>query len=339
MDMHSVILLLLARAASPIDLAPLSKLRAVSLARPPESRLIAAKLEDSHVAIWKWKEATMGDGAGAACTGVERALAERVKAATGGEAIVLSTCARLDVYSYSDVEDLAAIVSSDIGGAATAWRAARLFAPRYATPVEPILASRCGADAARHVFEVACFAGLERCEFDPFDSHQAHVVKQIKAAFDDAAQNNGPCGTRLSALLRLALETGKAARDGKSVRAINSLRGKALDAVALATARQEVAAAVEAKVLEPAVLKAAEAYAALDAGPRLRELSELADAAVADAIRSAPSAAAREADLTRAARKALHGPLMRVRAGEAVLAEEASNDVRAAVAEALATTV
>ena len=41
----------------------------------------------------------------------------------------------------------------------------------------------------------------------------------------------------------------------------------------------------------------------------------------------------------RAARKALHGPLMRVRAGEAVLAEEASNDVRAAVAEALATTV
>ena len=83
--------------------------------------------------------------------------------------------------------------------------------------------------------------------------------------------------------------------------------------------------------------EAQRAYAALDAGPRLRELSELADAAVAEAIRSAPSAASREADLTRAARKALHGPLMRVRAGEAVLAEDASNDVRAAVAEALAT--
>ena len=70
----------------------------------------------------------MGDGAGAACTGVERALAERVKAATGGEAIVLSTCARLDVYSYADADkDLAAIVSSDIGGAATQWRAARLI--------------------------------------------------------------------------------------------------------------------------------------------------------------------------------------------------------------------
>ena len=41
----------------------------------------------------------MGDGAGTACTGVERALAERVQAATGGEAIVLSTCARLDVYN------------------------------------------------------------------------------------------------------------------------------------------------------------------------------------------------------------------------------------------------
>ena len=87
------------------------------------------------------------------------------------------------------------------------------------------------------------------------------------------------------------------------------------------------------------MLKAAEAYAALDAGPQLRALSELADAAVAEAIRSAPSAASREADLTRAARKALHGPLMRVRAGEAVLAEDASADVRAAVAEALATAV
>ena len=115
--MHRVTLALLV-VAQALDLAPLSKLRAVSLARPPESRLIAGKLDDSHVALWKWKEATMGDGAGAACTGVERALAERVKAATGGEAIVLSTCARLDVYSYSDVEDLAAIVSGDIGGAA-----------------------------------------------------------------------------------------------------------------------------------------------------------------------------------------------------------------------------
>ena len=122
--MHRVTLVLV--VAQALDLAPLSKLRAVSLARPPESRLIAGKLDDSHVAIWKWKEATMGDGAGAACTGVERALAERVKAATGGEAIVLSTCARLDVYSFSDADkDLAAIVSSDIGGAATAWRAAR----------------------------------------------------------------------------------------------------------------------------------------------------------------------------------------------------------------------
>ena len=179
--MQSLALALLV-VAQALDLAPLSKLRAVSLARPPESRLIAGKLDDSHVALWKWKEATMGDGAGAACTGVERALAERVKAATGGEAIVLSTCARLDVYSFSDVEDLAAIVCTDIGGAATSWRAAKLFAPRYDGPVEPILASRCGADAARHVFEVACFAGLERCEFDPFDSHQAHVIKQVKAA-------------------------------------------------------------------------------------------------------------------------------------------------------------
>ena len=94
-----LLLLVLARTASPLDLAPLAKLRAVSIARPPESRLLSAKLDDASVAIWKWKEARMGDGAGAACTGVERALAERVRTATGGETMVLSTCARLDVYS------------------------------------------------------------------------------------------------------------------------------------------------------------------------------------------------------------------------------------------------
>ena len=63
--MHRLTLALLV-VAQALDLAPLSKLRAVSLARPPESRLIAAKLDDSDVALWKWKEATMGDGAGAA---------------------------------------------------------------------------------------------------------------------------------------------------------------------------------------------------------------------------------------------------------------------------------
>ena len=224
-------------------------------------------------------------------------------------------------------------MADDVGGRATRWRASRFLAPRYASPAAPALASRCGADAARHVFEVACFAGLERCEFDPFDSHQAHVVKQIKAAFDDAARDQGPCGPRLSALLRLALETGKGARDGRSCRQINKLRGKALDGVALASARLDVAVAVEATVLEPAVRKAAASFAALDAAPRLRELSDIADAAVADALRSAPEAASREATLTRAAKKALHGPLTRVRAGEAVRAE----DVRAAIAEALAT--
>ena len=172
--------------------------------------------------------------------------------------MVLSTCARLDVYSYATNNvDLAAIVADDVGGRATRWRASRFLAPRYARPAAPALASRCGADAARHVFEVACFADLEQCEFDPFDSHQAHVVKQIKAAFDDAARDQGPCGLRLLALrllalLRLALETGKGARDGRSCRQINKL---------------DVAAAVEEKVLEPAVRKAAASFAALDAAP------------------------------------------------------------------------
>ena len=195
-----LLLFVLARTASPLDLAPLAKLWAVSLARPPESRLLSAKLDDASVAIWKWKEATMGDGAGAACTGVERALAERVRAATGGEALVLSTCARLDVYSYAaNDSDLAAIVADDIGGRATRWRASRFLAPRYERPAEPALASRCGADAARHVFEVACFAGLERCEFDPLDSHQAHVVATRVKSNGDAIDGVGRLGIRTHA--------------------------------------------------------------------------------------------------------------------------------------------
>ena len=126
-------------------------------------------------------------------------------------------------------------------------QAAQLFAP-VRTTRGTYTGVEVRADAARHVFEVACLAGLEQSRVRPVRWSWAHVVKQA-AAFDDAAQNNGPCGTRLSALLRLALETGKAARDGKSVRAINTL-GAALDAVAVATAAR-MAAAVEDKVWPP----------------------------------------------------------------------------------------
>ncbi|KAK7231777.1 rab GTPase-activating protein [Aureococcus anophagefferens] len=182
--MRTCLALLLAPGAA---LDPLAKLQVVSLARPPESQLLSAKLSVDDVACWKWKEAAMGDGAGSSCNGVERALAQRLRA-DGGECVVLSTCARLDVYAYG-CGDVADAVAADVGGLASQFRRSRPFAPRYGdVDVRPHLAVATGAAAARHVFEVACFAGLEKCEFDPFDSHQAHVVKQVKAAFDDATR-------------------------------------------------------------------------------------------------------------------------------------------------------
>ncbi|KAH8076640.1 hypothetical protein JL721_658 [Aureococcus anophagefferens] len=298
--MRTCLALLLAPGAA---LDPLAKLQVVSLARPPESQLLSAKLSVDDVACWKWKEAAMGDGAGSSCNGVERALAQRLRA-DGGECVVLSTCARLDVYAYG-CGDVADAVAADVGGLASQFRRSRPFAPRYGdVDVRPHLAVATGAAAARHVFEVACFAGLEKCEFDPFDSHQAHVVKQVKAAFDDATRpgdgaDAAPVGPRLSALLRTALETGKAARDSRSCRAIGKLRGVALAGAALADARIEVAAAVSDGVVEPAVGKLADAFAARRRG--IRRLQRIGDAA-------APSPPAAGKAPRRAAKRALHEP-------------------------------
>ena len=334
-------------AASSALEAALGPLQVVSLARPPESRLLSGTLDEAAVATWKWKEATMGDGAGARCTGAERALAERVSASVGGgEAMVVSTCARLDVYACSSASELplADVVAADVGALATSWRGGRLFAPRYAGPVDllPELVARSGAGAARHVVEVAVFAGKERCEFDPFDSHQAHVLKQLKAAFDDAQKGGRDatvCGPRLSALLRTALEAGKLARDSRSCRALGKLRGLAATGVELAEARLAVAGVVDADVVDPAVAKAAAAWAALDAGPAIRRLSALADAAANDALAVVPAGDARaaaEAAARKAAKRVLHEPLTALRAGglppddDRILA-----DVRRAVGAAL----
>ena len=50
-------------------------------------------------------------------------------------------------------------------------------------------------------------------------------------------------------------------------------------------------------------------------------------------MRATPSAAKREAVLRKAAKRAIHAPMMRVRAGEAVLEEMVLEDVRRAVEE------
>ena len=330
--MRICLALLLAPGAA---LDPLAKLQVVSLARPPESQLLSAKLSVDDVACWKWKEAAMGDGAGSSCNGVERALAQRLRA-DGGECVVLSTCARLDVYAYG-CGDVADAVAADVGGLASQFRRSRPFAPRYGdVDVRPHLAVATGAAAARHVFEVACFAGLEKCEFDPFDSHQAHVVKQVKAAFDDATRpgdgaDAAPVGPRLSALLRTALETGKAARDSRSCRAIGKLRGVALAGAALADARMEVAAAVSDGVVEPAVGKLADAFAALDAAPGIRRLQRIGDAALAAELAALPPDKARAA--ARAAKRALHEPTLALRRGAAPDADDARllDDLRRAI--------
>ncbi|KAH8052797.1 hypothetical protein JL722_9931 [Aureococcus anophagefferens] len=184
--MRTCLALLLAPGAA---LDPLARLQVVSLARPPESQLLSAKLSVDDVACWKWKEAAMGDGAGSSCNGVERALAQRLRA-DGGECVVLSTCARLDVYAYGcgDVADAAARRRR----LASQFRRSRPFAPRYGdVDVRPHLAVATGAAAARHVFEVACFAGLRsgqgRARLAVLPRHrQAPGVALAGAALADA---------------------------------------------------------------------------------------------------------------------------------------------------------
>ena len=81
------------------------------------------------------------------------------------------------------------------------------------------------------------------------------------------------------------------------------------------------------------MVRAAESFRALDAGPRIRELNALADETVEDALRRAPSAAALEAAARKAAKRATHAPMMRLRAGEVVAIDVVVEDVRAAVAD------
>ena len=284
----------------------------------------------------------MGDGAGSSCTGEERALAKRVRAAVGGgscECLVLSTCARLDVYAIGpgfDGAGLAAAVAADVGGAATARRD-RPWGRGPPVDARGLLSVASGAAAAEHVLGVACFAGLPLGAFDPFDSHQAYVLSQVKAAFDDArAGSDPPIGPRLSALMRASLEAGKRARDRKSVSALGRLRGRTgADAAELMATRSDVAETVVAKVVAPAVEAYAASLEALDAAPALRRLTALADEAVAAEL-AGDATHDRAARL--AAKRAIHGRLVAVRAGATFDDADSAATlaaVRAAVRDAL----
>ena len=125
----------------------------------------------------------------------EAAMADLVARPEIGEAFVLSTCNRTEVYLVPVERDAAFRAAMD-----------RVFAPR-APEVEPeghffVLHDR---DAARHLLAVA--AGLESMVLG-----EPEIVGQVKRAGDRAA-GAGSAGTVLRRLLRAALETGARARN------------------------------------------------------------------------------------------------------------------------------
>lgn len=145
-------------------------------------------------------------------------LGALVKAENLSEAVVLSTCNRLEVYvlaerfhgGYSDVRDFLARHSG--------------LAPEEVTDE---LYSLHDAEAARHLFSVA--AGLDSAVVGEHE-----ILGQVRSAWE-AARAAGAAGSALNPLFRHALETGKRARTETAIgRGISSVSQAA---VALASDR------------------------------------------------------------------------------------------------------
>jgi glutamyl-tRNA reductase len=125
------------------------------------------------------------------------ALAAAVACAGVREAVVLSTCNRMEVY---------AVVEAD--GAQTAHDTLCRYLSAYHNVPESAFLSHlfrlAGPEAASHLMRVA--AGL-----DSLVLGEAQILGQVRAAFQ-AAQEAGTCGPILAALFQQALASGKRVR-------------------------------------------------------------------------------------------------------------------------------
>jgi glutamyl-tRNA reductase len=126
--------------------------------------------------------------------GLPAALAGLGAVGVTGEAVVLSTCNRAEVYASSDDESVSDLL-------------VRFFS-RYHRIPEPEIAKhlyiRRGADAARHLFRVA--AGL-----DSLVVGEPQILGQVKAAYN-AASENERTGAIINRLFHAAFTVGKRVR-------------------------------------------------------------------------------------------------------------------------------
>jgi glutamyl-tRNA reductase len=131
------------------------------------------------------------------CLAVElpRAAAFAERLAGDGEAVVLSTCNRVCLYLVSDEAEAAR---------EHVLRELAAVASRPPDALEPMLYTKVGDDAARHLLRVA--AGL-----DSLIPGEAQILGQVKAAYE-AADRAGAVGPTLHQLFRQALHAGKRVR-------------------------------------------------------------------------------------------------------------------------------
>lgn len=301
----------------------------VSLRRPTDGEL--QRLATAPAIVWKWKETELGDGANTPTRGAPRALAQKLLEGTSAEAMVVTTCARLDVLAYgmggADATRrlVAERIAAEIDGfrPVLPWRKV----PRVsAGAVEASMGATLGDDAVLHAIRVAVFAGRPVDEFDPFSSHDAHVLAQLKAAFDDASGgDDAPAKKHLSVVLRRVLEAGKKARDSRLVRELALVRGRGVVGENAPKNRHRAAEAVERQVVAPTVAVVNADLLALDSGPRIADLRRRAQAVALDS--TAEDGRAAQATVNRV----LHAPTLDLRAGRDVDVDAVLADVAAAV--------
>ena len=190
-------------------------------------------------ALWCWKTNVLGNDMGLPRPRAARGLAEAMVSQEGvEEALVLSTCARLDIVLATraqTLEDAETLCRGAVGAALAAqmeaWKKKPLSEWRYyfdmaSEAISASVKAEKGIDgkkgsiggvlevhsgtraAARHLASVA--AGLTTNCFDPLSSKQAFVQRQVRAALE--ACDGGPTKQSLRVVARTALEASKKAR-------------------------------------------------------------------------------------------------------------------------------
>lgn len=295
--------------------------------------------------VWKWKNTQVcPEHDGRWVMGAEgRRLAQRIVERSGdplAEAVVFATCNRLDVWGFGiTADDYAEVIASEVD----------------LVPWELVVDEQSGEAAVREAIEQSIFMGYEDRHFDPRSSGDAHVVAQLKHAFQLAIEGDGPnpAKAKMCLVARRILEAAKAARDARSVeyamnRVAEYYERAAVPNYAMDTAnaivplhywegrgirdltttldklrekallRERKAAYVRANVILPAVEQIVSDLGAMERTPMIQELRSQAFAMV-------PLTA--DPKTRRRVSKILHRPTVALRSGEHVDVPSVLRDV------------